>query len=559
LPVCVNRFAGRVQFPTDPTIIRVMISRTEDALPCPPEPTVTPMPSRPWTRQDRHALLATLLLAVLLQCFLATRLACISRDGVHFVAYAKQLSADPVSAMRITTKQPGFSYLLLGTHRALGPILGGDTPLGWQRCGQLVGLIGGVCVCGLVFFLARRLFDTTTASVAGILAAVWPAGAHLAADVLSDMPHLALYLLAFLVAYKALATGRVRHMALCGVIAGIAYMLRQEALGMLVAPAICWCLPTHRRSWRPKLLGVALLALCFAVVVAPHSIVTGRLMPNKSLGELLFSLSLTADAHQSPPLVLAHAIPWWMAPARMAEAWGKSGRYVISTLFLLAMFLKSAPRAEANGRRLAVAAVLLQLLAVQFRVKSYGEISSRYMVVPLALSIPWAAAGLLALLNIISLRLRAKWPIRPIDVRTAGVVLVSLPMLFYLTKPIGTGKAHYRHAGEWLYENAEPDDGVLAHRRLEQLMFYAGRTSPDETWRRLDEAATVDDIRRRLDGHAARWLVDVKASRRAVIDESAHFQALTNGGLPRLHTAWRNGPAHRMAFIFRIDDNLGAP
>ncbi|MFH1417098.1 MAG: glycosyltransferase family 39 protein, partial [Planctomycetota bacterium] len=498
-----------------------MISRTQDALPCSGGPAITQIASRPWTRQDRHALMATLLLAVLLQCFLATRLACISRDGVQFVTYARQLGADPVPTMRTTTKQPGFSYLLLGAHRALGPILGGDTPLGWQRCGQLIGLIGGVCACGLVFFLARRLFDTTTASVAGILAAVWPAGAHLAADVLSDMPHLALYLLAFLFAYRALATGRVRHMALCGASAGIAYMLRQEALGMLAAPAICWCLPTCRRSWKPKLLGVVLLTLCFAAVVAPHSIVTGRLMPNKSLGELLFGLSLTTDVHPTPPLVLASAIHWWMAPAKMVEAWGKSGRYVISTLFLLAMFLKSAPRAEANGRRLAVAAVLLQMLAVQLRVKSYGEISSRYMVVPLALSIPWAAAGLLALLNIISLRLRARWPIRPIDIRTAGIVLASLPMLFYLTKPVGAGKAHYRHAGQWLYENAEPGDGVLAHSRLEQLMFYAGRTWPDETWRRLDEAATVDDIRRQIDGHAARWLVDVKASRHATIDESA--------------------------------------
>ncbi len=503
--------------------------------------------------------MATLLLAVLLQCFLATRLACISRDGVHFVAYAKQLSADPVSTMRTTTKQPGFSYLMLGTHRVLGAILGGDTPLGWQRCGQLIGLIGGVSVCVLVFLITRRLFDTTIASVAGILAAVWPAGAHLAADVLSDMPHLALYLLAFLFAYKALATGRIRNMAFCGGIAGAAYMLRQEALGVIVASALCWCLPTCRRSWKLKFLGVFLLALCFAVAVAPHSIVTGRLMPNKSLSELLFGMSMMTDGHASPSIVLAGAIPWWQAPAKMVEAWGKSGRYVISTLFLLAMFLKSASRAEAHGRRLAVAAVLLQLLAVQFRVKSYGEISSRYMVIPLALSIPWAAAGLLAILNIISLRLRAKWPVRSIDVRTAGVVLVSLPMLFYLTKPIGAGKAHYRRAGQWLYEHAEPNDGVLGHSRLEQLMFYAGRTWPDETWRRLSETSTVDDLHQCMDRPDMRWLVDIKASRRAAFDESAHFLALTDGSLPRLHMAWHDGPAQCTAYIFRIDDHLDAP
>ncbi len=53
--------------------------------------------------------LAVVLLALVVRAGLCANLACISRDGVHFVIFAKQLADDPVKWMQITTKQPGFS------------------------------------------------------------------------------------------------------------------------------------------------------------------------------------------------------------------------------------------------------------------------------------------------------------------------------------------------------------------------------------------------------------------------------------------------------------------
>ena len=65
--------------------------------------------------------LAVMFLALLVRLFIASQLDCISRDGVQYVTYAKQLADEPVKTMQSTTKQPGFSYLLLGTHRVIGP------------------------------------------------------------------------------------------------------------------------------------------------------------------------------------------------------------------------------------------------------------------------------------------------------------------------------------------------------------------------------------------------------------------------------------------------------
>jgi 4-amino-4-deoxy-L-arabinose transferase-like glycosyltransferase len=507
---------------------------------------------RRYSRRDWHALVAVLLLAGLLRGFACGRLACISRDGVQFVTYARQLSEDPLTTMRTTTKQPGYAWLLLGVHRIVGPFIADAEPLAWQRCGQLIAFIGGVCSCAFIFMLTRRLFDTPVASVAGILAAVWPQSAHLSADVLSDMPHLALYCLTLLIAHQALQSGGIRYMALCGLLAGLAYLLRQEALGAATAASVCWVWPTHRLNWKHKVIGVVVLALVFAAVVCPHSIATGRLMPNKNLHDLLFGGPFAQASLFPPPAVFAWVLHWAAAPVRMLEAWSKSGRYVISTLFLLALFLKSAPQAEPVGRRLVLAAVVLQLLAVQLRVKSYGEISSRYLIIPLALAIPWSAAGLLTLLNLLCVRLRAVWNVKPVDVRTIGVVLAALPLLYYLARPVNHDKAAYRRAGQWLYQNAGREDLILAPEGLEQLMFYVGRTYPDRTWIAYAEDEPIEQMQVRVRSAGARWLVDAEGCRRKGVDETAYFQALLAGATPQLQTAFGGGSQGRQAYVFRI-------
>jgi len=508
---------------------------------------------RYWSRRDWHALLAVLLLGLLLRGLATTRLACVSPDGVHFTAYAKQLADAPIQAMKTTTKQPGFAWLLLGAYRASGHGLAQAEPIAWQRTGQIIALLGGVCVCPLIFVLTRRLFDSQVAAVAGILAAVWPQGIHLSADVLSDMPHLAIYLTALLVALRSLETGQSGGMAICGLLTGAAYMLRQEALGLVPAVGLCWLWQGRTLGRKRRAIGVVLLALCFAAVVAPHSIATGRLLPNKNPWDMLFGRPGEPMSGMPPPMLLAEIIPLWKTPLRMAEAWAKSGRYIISTLFLLALILRSTPRASAAGRRLILAAVVLQLAAVAFRVRRHGEISSRYLVIPLVLCLPWAAAGLSTLLNLVSARLRAVSRLRSIDVRTLGVVLAALPMLYYAAAPVNADRAGYRQAGEWLREHAGPDDLILGHERLGQIMYYAGRTYPSEAWLQCPADATLEEIDRRIAESRPRWFVDAEGSHHQMIDETSYFHDLATGAVSRLRQVFVGGPEGRRAFVFLVD------
>lgn len=514
----------------------------------------------------RHGLLLVLILAALIRLQAAVNLACISRDGVQFVTFAKRLAVEPIPVIRETTRQPGMSALMLAVNRiAINPVYQ-EHPLIWQACGQLLSVAGGVAVCLLILLLARRLFhDEWLALLAGLLACVWPQGVQLSGDVLSDMPHLALYLSALLVGHAAIERKCLRRLALCGLLAALAYLIRQEALGVLSAVFIGWLWPRPAATTSRRLAGLVVLSICFVVPVSPYSVAAGRIMPNKTIGELLWgspppSSSMTCPVHHdfhafeechdsgidvpapSRDIALrepatAHLVPWYQAPARMVEEWSKSGRYIFSTLILFALFLRSAPKAERSCARLVLLAVALQVLAVQLRVKSYGEISSRYLVIPAALCIPWAAAGMATVVRLLALRMsmrgrgeearpRGKHDVlitepsfaaqddrRLRSLWLSASILVFAPLVYYASQQFGADKASYKLAGWWLRSNTDPKERILAHEDAERIMFYAGRTWPATTWVHFDIEADLEHIRRLIVEYRPDYYIDAPVSR----------------------------------------------
>jgi hypothetical protein len=506
------------------------------------------------------ALLGLILLSMAVRGFLIADDLCLSRDGVHFVTFARQLADEPVRWMKATTKQPGYAFLLLGAHRLLGPTLGGDTPESWQHCGQLLALMGGVVVCVATYLLTLHLFGQPAAIVAGVFAGLWPQGAHLSADVLSDMPHLALYLIALPAICGALRRPRLWKPALCGCILGLAYLIRQEALGLVGASVVCWLWPGVHGPWRLKLTSVIILLVGFAAVVAPYSITTGKLMPNKGPADLIEQWPSAAPAPVGPAAVLAHVVPTWLLPGRMAEEWGRSGRYVFSTLFLIGLFLKRRdgrrlmPRADPCGRRLVILAASAQLILVVLRVGVFGEISSRYMVIPAALVIPWAAAAFVAVVGMLASRIMDPTPTRRAAVWVSGYIVVLAPLIYYVCLPVNDGTQRYRAAGIWLRQHAGGEQAVLAHDRLEQIMFYAGRTYPQTTWRKCRDSASAAELQEIIARDRPSWFVDAEASHQNLHDEAQHFKALLGGkatGDPPVHLV---GPMGLRVMVFRIAD-----
>lgn len=423
-------------------------------------------------------ILLLIVAAAAVRIYGSVRLPCISRDGAFFVRFAAQLEEDAVAAMRAQTKQPGYSAMLLAVHRLGGARLSDDPALAWERCGLLLSIIGGVVGVWLVYRVTKALFDEKIGLLAALMAVFWPQHVELSGDVLSDAPHLAVYLGSLLAGLAALRGRRSAWLILCGVLGGLAYLLRQEGMGAVVAVGLCllWAGPGTRRA---RLRQAVILAAAFLIVVAPYSLAVGRVMPNKTIWDLFTGWhESVAWAATEKPSYLAGPVYWWNGPLRMLAAWAKSGRYVVATLALVSFGWRQAPASDGAVRRLVAAAAILQLVAAQLRGLSFGEMSDRYLLIPTALTFPWAASGLGALVAEIDERRRRRRPEAPRRPLPALALLIVLaPMATYSLRPAPTGLDWPRKAGAWLATHRQNGDVLLAHPQLAALSFYSGAPS----------------------------------------------------------------------------------
>lgn len=500
------------------------------------------MNDAPAVVRSRPLFLAAIGFAVAIRILLTSFPICIDRNGVQLVEFAKRMADDPVAAMKLTTRQPAYSWLLLQTHRLIGPIAGGDTPEAWQRCGELIALIGGLGACVAISAVARRLFDDRIAAVAAVLAACWPQGVVLSAGVLSDMPHLAAFLAAMLLIIDGCSRRSIGRLAAGGAVLGIAYLFKQEAISLFAGGLIAWWLSSRSEPIARRLGGAAGFAVVFAVVISPHSLATGALIPNKNPMDILRLVGAPQRGDGSNA-ILAYVVPWWQTPGRFFEDWLRSGRYVIPLLFLAGILLKQSAIARREGRALIVATVAVYIVLIQARSILYGEISERYAAIPGVLAIPWSAAGWCALADRLRAR-NARWA-------TALGALILLPLVVYSLRGITAPKIAYREAGARLRAAAAAEDRVLAHEHLEQIMFYAGRTYPDTTWIKCLRSDASDRIRRYIRGKRPAWYVDAESTHRGELDETRHFAWLRQAN-DQFEPLIETGRAGSRVVVYRI-------
>ncbi|MFO0974010.1 MAG: hypothetical protein U1A27_11310 [Phycisphaerae bacterium] len=299
---------------------------------------------------------------------------------------------------------------------------------------------------------------------------------------------------------------------------------------------------------RRRVVQIAALGACFGGVVAPHSLLVGRLMPNKSPADLQAVSRRPAEATQPP--ALAYAVPGWQAPLKLIEEWARSGRYVVAGFCLVAWLTRAAPRGEPVATRLVALAVLMHALLFQLRASVYGEISSRYAIVPAALLMPWAAAGWRLLLDLGRKHIAAWGPMaRRLAIATIYLAPVA-PLVAYVARPVNHGKDHLRRAGQWLRHNGAATETVLAHEHQEQILFYAGHIAPDDAWIRCRRGDDADALHSLIARTRPAWLIDAEQTHAGELDERDHFARLNR--LPELRPEFVTGPAGQRVFVWRV-------
>lgn len=267
-----------------------------------------PTGARQSGRRRAGWLLGVLILAAVWRAGLAAALPCISRDGVTFCRFARELGQRGPGYLRSddARQHPLFPALLLAAQRTARALGAPDTPMTWQRCGQALAWLAGMGVVALTgavtLRLVRRLalpLDAQAAALSAmLLAAVLDLNVWLSADVMSDELHLLLYLAAL---GLLIPPGPAPAVLGAGALAGLAFLTRPEA-AVLVPAGLAGLLATRGGIPRARLAArAALLVLGFVACAAPYWSLVGTLSAKKNPLEWLRTAPPPTRPATAPP------------------------------------------------------------------------------------------------------------------------------------------------------------------------------------------------------------------------------------------------------------------
>ncbi|MCH7870403.1 MAG: glycosyltransferase family 39 protein [Planctomycetes bacterium] len=416
------------------------------------------------------------LLAVALRGYLAVTAVSISVDSALFIEFAQRLAVEPLDALRHYDQHPAYPALILAVHTCVAPFIA-DGNAGWILAGRLAAIAGSLAaVCGMYWF-ARRLYDRRCGLIAAAMLALLPDACRFGGSVLSDLPHLALYLFGMAALVAGCRKDRAILLPLAAGFSGLAFLTRPEGGAVLVIGVATVLLRSGRPVARRLMLAGVMLAVFFAIA-GPYQIATGSLMHKKSLWELfgfgaLIVSGTSGPAHLPHGFSSAASVPM---PIELLYQWFRAGQvvYVVLAIIGLAVWRPRGIRARILGCAIGVHVLVLSALSM-----SYGYLDRRHALVLAALSLPLAAAGVWWLAWTFAGRAPARrvWRTRTIVVIVALSAICTGP---WLLRPINAGEEHVVASAGWLRANTPADMLVVGDRRMHRVALHADR--PFEDW-----------------------------------------------------------------------------
>ena len=438
----------------------------------------------------KHAvvrLLAILVIAAAVRIHLAMTASVISRDGVQYVSMARDM-ADDWRAGIPPQLHFGYPLLIRLTHAAVGPFLAADSLMQWQRAGQLVSLMGGLCCIPLIYLLGLRLFSRRVGLLSAFVWALLPYAARFSADALSDMPHLALVLAGLLFIMSGMSTRRWPHWFLAGLFGGAAYCIRPEGGEVaFIAVVIALCAP--RLGPLPRRLIACVAIVCgFSLLGGVYSIAEGR----------LFSKHLSIFSTVNRPVPVLAGVG--SVPAAMLELINELTQTLHGVWLLLAIAWRFMPAKPALRSRRIIAPLLLltlhaAILVWLHTVRDY--ISSRHVVLLDVGFVIFACASLVRLQTWLARRsTSSSGLVRRFDLHAA--VVLSLATSPWLLADINESRHYIHTAAAWLREHGGDSPHIVSENGW--VPFYAGL-------RRWDVCAKAEELPTHAQLAAADWLI----------------------------------------------------
>jgi len=406
----------------------------------------------------------------------------IAPDGALFIDFAQRLATNPVEAARAYAQHPLFPALILLFH-APWRLLIGEGSQAWILAGQSVAIAGSLASILAAYWFTTRLYGRRRGLIAAAILAVLPDACRFGADVLTDMPHLALYLAGLGALITGLQTHKTRFLLLTSVAGAFAFLTRPEGGAVLLVGLIC-VLWLGGRSWKKRLATAVGMCAIFFCITAPYQIAVGKLIPKKSPTELLkFGFTTNTapiPAFESPDQTRGeYAATSLPVPINVLRQWFRSGRVVYVLLAILGVVVARPRGDRALVFGLATGIHLTLMHALEYR---YGYLDRRHALILFALTLPLAAEGVWWLSNRIGRRARTSR--RSARFRNiAGILAICFVLTAYwLFRPINRGDAHVVAAGRWIAANSAPGAPVVSNSRMRRAALYAERPFIEWRW-----------------------------------------------------------------------------
>ncbi len=414
----------------------------------------------------------------------ASNLTIVSTDGIRYLNQAKAFEAGQTfNALFRSIDHPAYPMAISAVHH----LLGGETPVDWQRAAQVASVIAGVLLVIPLYLVALEMFGGGSAWLAVVLSFVVPISGHVMGDAMSESLFLLFFFLGVWTSIRFLKEGYFAWLPPTVVFAALAFWVRPDALVLpatLVATlGIIPLLRSTRMLWARWWTAIAALMIGSACLIAPIVATKGSLATKPAVLRVLGMgpKSAALAVERQRPLEPDQGVvrTYVLATRAMAMAVRDSVTIPLIPLAILGLILSWPPGERARPWVFCTILMVAWAFALIRLHATGGYCTPRHAMILTYMLIASAAFGLERLIGSIAIPGRwlgqkdGRYKLGPIAwiVALAGLVSYYKPEL---DAPINNQFVGYRYAGGYLFENAPPGGKVVD--LTGWSLFYGERT-----------------------------------------------------------------------------------
>jgi hypothetical protein len=427
------------------------------------------------------ALALTILIAFAIRLYLSLTSFCIAGDGIAYLGMARDFVAGAPAKALASVFSPLYPLIVAVAHGLIPD---------WELAGSLVSTILGSAAVATVYLMTREAFARDDLAIgAAVLVAIHPDLAAYSASVRTEAGFVFLLTAAVWRLIAGLKRQRIATVAMAGIIGGLAYLYRTEAIGLLLfavgfvpAAALWW----RRWSLKWAVVAATTFAAGFLVVAAPYLIYLrettghwsvgreftaammygmGRVAPDTLRWQRLgyTSTSPFAPIIANPRLYLAK-----VASDLLASLYGliRALGWLLTALLVVGLWRRV--RALLDNFAETMLALLTAFYVVGF---AFSYTGARFMVHLIPFTFGWVMIGLETVSGAFSRSIAdSRLAQMPLCTPAIAIALIILPQTLW---PIGYDMRGVRYAGEEIARRSAGKPAAVVARDG-RFAYYAG-------------------------------------------------------------------------------------